>query len=131
MSERISVEISNGVADIRLTRADKMNALDDAMFTALVETGERMKTEKGVRAIVLSGEGRAFCAGLDMTAETTTNPNPAKEDPLWHPARMALRTGRNMQPGSGARCLCPSLPQCMAWPLVEGSRSASALICAM
>lgn len=66
MSERISVEISNGVADIRLTRADKMNALDDAMFTALVETGERMKTEKGVRAIVLSGEGRAFCAGLDM-----------------------------------------------------------------
>lgn len=66
MSDRISIEIKNGVADIRLTRADKMNALDDAMFTALVETGERMKTEKGVRAIVLSGEGRAFCAGLDM-----------------------------------------------------------------
>ncbi|MEQ9518015.1 MAG: crotonase/enoyl-CoA hydratase family protein [Parvibaculum sp.] len=66
MSERISIDIKNGVADIRLTRADKMNALDDAMFNALVETGERMKTEKGVRAIVLSGEGRAFCAGLDM-----------------------------------------------------------------
>ena len=66
MSERISVEITNGVADVRLTRADKMNALDDAMFAALIETGNRLKTETGVRAVVLSGDGCAFCAGLDM-----------------------------------------------------------------
>ncbi len=66
MSERISVDIQDGVADVRLTRSDKMNALDDEMFKALLDTGERMKTEKGVRAVVLSGEGRAFCAGLDM-----------------------------------------------------------------
>src|SRR5208282_371721 len=50
----------------RLVRADKMNALDDAMFSGLVETGERLKTQAGLRAVVLSGEGRAFCAGLDM-----------------------------------------------------------------
>ncbi|MBI1260472.1 MAG: crotonase/enoyl-CoA hydratase family protein [Rhizobiales bacterium] len=66
MSERISVKIENGVADVRLTRADKMNALDDAMFNALLETGERLKNDKSVRCVVLSGEGRAFCAGLDM-----------------------------------------------------------------
>ena len=66
MEERVKVEVSNGVADVRLVRADKMNALDDAMFSALVETGEKLKTMKGVRAVVLSGEGRAFCAGLDM-----------------------------------------------------------------
>ena len=67
MSEdRIRVTIEDGVADVRLIRTDKMNALDDAMFEALVATGERLKTEKGVRAVVLSGEGRAFCAGLDM-----------------------------------------------------------------
>jgi len=66
MEERIKLEIANGVADVRMVRADKMNALDDAMFTALVDTGERLKKEKGVRAVVLSGEGRAFCAGLDM-----------------------------------------------------------------
>ena len=66
MEERITVEISEGVADVRLVRTDKMNALDDAMFSALIETGERLKAEAGVRAIVLSGEGRAFCAGLDM-----------------------------------------------------------------
>ncbi len=66
MSDRIRVTIEGGVADVRMIRTDKMNALDDAMFEALVSTGERLKTEKGVRAVVLSGEGRAFCAGLDM-----------------------------------------------------------------
>lgn len=66
MDDRISVLISDGVADVRLVRADKMNALDAAMFEALVNTSARLATEKGVRAVVLSGEGRAFCAGLDM-----------------------------------------------------------------
>lgn len=66
MNDRVQVTIENGVADVRLVRADKMNAIDDAMFSALIETGERLKTEAGVRAVVLSGEGRAFCAGLDM-----------------------------------------------------------------
>lgn len=66
MEERVSISISEGVADVRLVRADKMNALDQAMFEALVAAAERLSTEKGVRAVVLSGEGRAFCAGLDM-----------------------------------------------------------------
>lgn len=66
MEDRITVDIQGGVADVRLVRVDKMNALDDAMFEALIKTGERLKTEAGVRAVVLSGAGRAFCAGLDM-----------------------------------------------------------------
>src|SRR6202171_6416806 len=66
MEKRISVSISDGVADVRLVRADKMNALDAAMFDALVATSDRLAPEKGLRAVVLSGEGRAFCAGVDM-----------------------------------------------------------------
>src|SRR5258706_10962069 len=66
MEKRVSVSISEGVADVRLVRADKMNALDAAMFDALVATSERLAHEKGLRAVVLSGEGRSFCAGLDM-----------------------------------------------------------------
>ena len=66
MDDRVSVSISDGVADVRLVRADKMNALDAAMFDALVGASDRLAREKGVRAVVLSGEGRAFCAGLDM-----------------------------------------------------------------
>ena len=65
MDDRIRVSLNQGVADVRLVRGDKMNALDDAMFEALRRTGEQLKTMPGVRAVVLSGEGRAFCAGLD------------------------------------------------------------------
>jgi enoyl-CoA hydratase/carnithine racemase len=66
MNDRVKVEVQDGVADVRLVRTDKMNALDNAMFEALIQTGERLKGEAGIRAVVLSGEGRAFCAGLDM-----------------------------------------------------------------
>ena len=66
MNDRVTVSLDGGVADVRLVRADKMNALDDAMFEALIVAGERLKHEAGLRAVVLSGEGRAFCAGLDM-----------------------------------------------------------------
>ena len=68
MSEqRIRVTmLDNGVADVRLNRADKMNALDPAMFDALIDAGTRLCGDAGVRAVVLAGRGKAFCAGLDM-----------------------------------------------------------------
>ena len=66
MEQRVSISVSDGIADVRLVRADKMNALDAAMFEALVAATERLACEKGIRVVVLSGEGRAFCAGLDM-----------------------------------------------------------------
>ena len=66
MSDRVTVTIEGGVADVRLNRPEKLNALDPAMFKALADTGEALKTERSVRAVVLSGEGRAFCAGLDF-----------------------------------------------------------------
>lgn len=67
MDQRVSIEISGGVADVRLVRGDKMNALDAAMFEALVAASDRLSRENGLRAVVLSGEGRAFCAGLDTS----------------------------------------------------------------
>ncbi len=66
MSDRVTVRIEDHVADVRLSRPEKMNALDAAMFQALIETGRKLATEPSVRAVVLSGEGRAFCAGLDF-----------------------------------------------------------------
>jgi enoyl-CoA hydratase/carnithine racemase len=66
MEQRVSIAITDGIADVRLVRADKMNALDAAMFEALVAATDRLSSEKGLRVVVLSAEGRAFCAGLDM-----------------------------------------------------------------
>ena len=67
MEDRIAMTLhDDGVADVRLNRPDKMNALDAAMFRAIVEAAERLRRMASLRAVVLSGEGRAFCAGLDM-----------------------------------------------------------------
>jgi enoyl-CoA hydratase/carnithine racemase len=66
MSDRIAITISNGIADVRLDRPDKLNALDPAMFQAIVDAGESLKDDRAVRVVVLSGEGRGFCAGLDF-----------------------------------------------------------------
>jgi enoyl-CoA hydratase/carnithine racemase len=66
MSDRVSITIADGIADVKLTRADKRNALDGEMFLAIADAGERLKTEPGVRVVVLSGEGSSFCAGLDF-----------------------------------------------------------------
>ena len=63
--DRIIVEMSGGVADVRLNRPDKLNALDPGMFEALVATGERLARTAGLRVVVLSGAGRGFCSGLD------------------------------------------------------------------
>jgi enoyl-CoA hydratase/carnithine racemase len=68
MSERVTVRISEGIADVRLARPEKLNALDAAMFDALVATGERLAADRSLRAVVLSGEGRAFSAGLDVAS---------------------------------------------------------------
>ncbi len=65
--ERVRVTLAeNGVAEVALARADKMNALDIAMFDALNAAIDRLRDEPRLRAVVLHGEGRAFCAGLDM-----------------------------------------------------------------
>jgi enoyl-CoA hydratase/carnithine racemase len=67
MTERVTVSVDGGVADVRLNRADKLNALDEPMFRAIVDTAARLAGDAGVRAVVLSGEGRSFCAGLDFS----------------------------------------------------------------
>lgn len=65
-SDRITLAVAGGVADVRLTRADKHNALDWAMFQALDEAATQLRDRNDVRAVVLSGEGPSFCAGLDF-----------------------------------------------------------------
>lgn len=66
MSDRVTIEVQGGVADVRLSRPDKLNALDGAMFQALADAGDQVAADPSIRAVVLSGEGRGFCAGLDL-----------------------------------------------------------------
>jgi enoyl-CoA hydratase/carnithine racemase len=80
MSERVNCEIVDGIADVRLNRPDKMNALDPSMFEGIVDVLKRLEEEPGLRAAVLSGEGKAFCAGLDMMSFTGMAQNGAPFD---------------------------------------------------
>ena len=64
--DRVTISIEDGIADVRMNRADKRNALDNAMFTSLAAAGDYLKTLSELRAVVLSGDGASFCAGLDF-----------------------------------------------------------------
>jgi enoyl-CoA hydratase/carnithine racemase len=69
MSEqRVSVAVADHVATVTLTRADKHNALDAAMFEGIVAAAEEVAATPGVRAVVLHGEGKSFCSGLDVAS---------------------------------------------------------------
>jgi enoyl-CoA hydratase/carnithine racemase len=67
-SDRVLCTITDGVADVRFNRPEKRNALDPAMFAAIAATGEQLRHTPGVRAVVVSGEGASFCAGLDFSS---------------------------------------------------------------
>lgn len=66
IEDRISVEERGHVRIVRLSRPDKLNALDLPMFRALMKVGEQLREDPSARAVVLCGEGKAFCAGLDF-----------------------------------------------------------------
>ena len=86
VEDRVTISVVDGIADVKMNRADKRNALDNAMFTSLNAAGEYLKTLDGVRVVVLSGEGASFCAGLDFSsfaqmAESGAQANAADKKP--------------------------------------------------
>jgi enoyl-CoA hydratase/carnithine racemase len=66
--ERVSIEIADHVAVVTLTRPDKHNALDAAMFQGIIGAAEEVADAPGVRAVVLHGDGPSFCSGLDVAS---------------------------------------------------------------
>src|SRR5689334_7675083 len=79
MNDTVKVSIDAGVADVRLNRPDKLNALTGELFAGLVDAGNALREDRSVRAVVLSGEGRAFCAGLDLGSFQAMAEPPASE----------------------------------------------------
>lgn len=70
MSTRLQTSIENHVAEVRLNRPEKHNALDMEMFDELAAAGERLSAERSARAVVLTGAGDNFCAGIDLSIFT-------------------------------------------------------------
>jgi enoyl-CoA hydratase/carnithine racemase len=81
---RIQIEVADHVAVVTLTRPEKHNAVDVAMFEAIIGAADRLAREPGVRAIVLHGDGPSFCSGLDVISVMATG---AGLDGLIEPLR--------------------------------------------
>jgi enoyl-CoA hydratase/carnithine racemase len=96
--DRVVCRVEAGVADVRLNRPAKLNALDDLMFAELIEVGERLRHDPELRVIVLSGEGRAFCSGLDFSAfQAQADARP------WRPEAVEeAEAADSSAPGAGA-----------------------------
>ncbi|MCG8668015.1 MAG: crotonase/enoyl-CoA hydratase family protein [Pseudomonadales bacterium] len=67
MSDVLIYEVEEGIAKVAINRPEIMNALNMDLMKALIETGEAIKADKSVRAVVLYGNGKNFCGGLDMS----------------------------------------------------------------
>ena len=101
---RVVIEIADHVAEVRLSRPDKHNALDGAMFEAIVAAAERLRGEPGVRAVVLHGEGPSFCSGLDF-AGFMTDPGETTR-PARRAATATSPTSPSACPTTGRACRC-------------------------
>lgn len=66
MSELVTLESKNHIGFIKLNRPEKYNALSVDMFLKIIEVGEKVMTDRSIRVVVLHGEGKGFCAGLDF-----------------------------------------------------------------
>ena len=79
---RVTIKITNHIADIKLNRPEKMNALDQDMFKAIIEAGENIKQDQTVRCVVLSGACKCFCSGMDTENFNPQNKVEIFDEPL-------------------------------------------------
>jgi enoyl-CoA hydratase/carnithine racemase len=91
--ERVRIDTADGVASVRMTRGEKHNGLDWAMFESLNAALDELADDEDVRAVVLSGEGPSFCAGLDIKSfsEGEGGGDMFAKDPAASPANRAQR----------------------------------------
>src|SRR5437016_3194625 len=68
MTERVTIRIDGPIAHVELSRPDKRNGLDLAMMRGLVDAARRLRANRDIRAVILTGAGPSFCAGLDFAA---------------------------------------------------------------
>ncbi len=78
--EQIAYEVADGIGTITLNRPDKMNAFTGTMMNELIDVFRKVNQDDAVRAVVVTGAGKAFCAGADLSAGAKTFDYEARED---------------------------------------------------
>ncbi len=97
--KRVEVTIKHSIAYVKLARPEKMNALDMAMFKSIVSTIKGLRKNRGIRAVIVSGEGDNFCSGLDVKSMMKSPTGPLKLLLKLNPwsANMAQRVSTDWQ----------------------------------
>mmetsp|Transcript_4308 Transcript_4308/g.9287 ORF Transcript_4308/g.9287 Transcript_4308/m.9287 type:complete len:361 (-) Transcript_4308:67-1149(-) len=80
------IRLERGIAHVQLSRPDKLNSLDIPMFEAIADAAARLREENKLRAVIISGEGRAFCTGLDAKSVVISGPSKALNALLERPS---------------------------------------------
>jgi enoyl-CoA hydratase/carnithine racemase len=102
MAETILYDVADGVATITLHRPDRLNAFNRTMFAELLEAFDVTDADDAVRAVVVTGAGRAFCAGADLEAGASTfrgrDLDPDTTAPRDTGGQLVLRIFRSLKP---------------------------------
>jgi enoyl-CoA hydratase/carnithine racemase len=102
MAEAVAYSLTDGVATITLNRPDRLNALNDEMYAGILAAFDQTDADDGVRAVIVTGAGRAFCAGADLGAGARTfDYGDHVGDPEAHRDRgglLVLRIFRSLKP---------------------------------
>ena len=98
-NQRVALEIKNHIAYVNLARADKRNALDMAMFKAIIATIKTLRKDRSIRAVIVSGQGEDFCSGLDVKSMMKSSTGPLKLLTKLNPwsANLAQRVSTDWQ----------------------------------
>ncbi len=86
--ETILYEVEEGIATITLNRPDKLNAFTARMMADLISAFDATDADDAVRAVIVTGAGRGFCAGADLSGGGSTFDFAASQDPLRLEARI-------------------------------------------
>ncbi|MFM8795064.1 MAG: enoyl-CoA hydratase-related protein, partial [Acidimicrobiales bacterium] len=66
--QEVSLDVANGIATVTLNRPDKLNAFTGRMMNELIEVFDRTDADDGVKTVIITGAGRGFCAGADLSS---------------------------------------------------------------
>jgi len=89
--DSVLLERHGAVARVTLNRPDVLNSFDDAMFAQFLAAFDQIKRDRSFRAVHLTGAGRAFCAGQDISGQLPSGDHGSHLERHWNPAARAIR----------------------------------------
>jgi enoyl-CoA hydratase/carnithine racemase len=101
-NEQITSEVEDRILTITLNRPDKLNAVTHQMNNEIIDALDRADADDEVRVVIMTGAGRAFCAGADMSAGADTFDYDARAERSLHAEGSSRAEGSSHAEGSGA-----------------------------